>query len=150
VNKRPICYLLMMLGLPVADVAAFGRLFTTEQQRAELERGPSPPEQQTDDAAAARAPEAATIRMNGFVKTPARQVIWLNGGIHRPTPRQADSINPRLSASHRVIINVDDKPVALRPGQVVDLNTRQVRDVFEQRQTGAVDSAVQDGDAGND
>lgn len=133
-NPFMFVYLIAAGLSTTSDASALGRLFTTEQERAQLDRPqilPAQDEPELSESEQSPAPKAATIRVDGFVKTPQRNVIWLDGAIHRPVGGQPNPVRARLSGTSRVIVDTQKLSVPLRPGQEANLQTRKIRDVIE-------------------
>ncbi len=125
---RALLFLVLVASIPAVSAQDIGRLFFTEEQRAALDarrraRMPDKP------AAAAVAP---TTRVDGYVRrSGGPSTVWVNGeslGVEG-----ADA--PRIESGQRqgrVSVPVGDGAVrfSLKPGQVLDRSTGEVRDVL--------------------
>jgi hypothetical protein len=125
---RALLFMALVASIPAASAQDIGRLFFTEEQRAALDarrrsRMPDKP------AAAAVTP---TTRVDGYVRrSGGPSTVWVNGeslGVEG-----ADA--PRIESGQRqgrVSVPVGDGAVrfSLKPGQVLDRSTGEVRDVL--------------------
>ena len=104
-----------------------GRLFFTPDQRAQLDarrRARLP-----DKPAAAPVVASPTTRLDGFVRrSSGRSTVWVNGESFNEGTR----IEPGRSPDGRVSVPVGDggARAQLKPGQVLDRGTGEVRDVI--------------------
>jgi hypothetical protein len=118
--------LIVLLLIPTASVAQeVGRLFFTPEQRAALDarrRARVP-----DKPAAAVVMASPTTKLDGYVKrSGGPSTVWVNG---EPLPEgagDAPRIGPRVSVS----VGEAGRRAALRPGEAIDRDTGQVRDVL--------------------
>ncbi len=126
------CALLLMAGAAHAQTASLGRLFSTPDERHQLDvaRGlatapPAPPVAAPQAAPIAPAPEPVTI--NGFVRRSAgRSTVWVNQETR--DARQNQFSGP--AQAPQVTLNLPGGgKVKVKPGQTVDLSTGTVRDV---------------------
>lgn len=139
---KPV-YMIIAVLFTASDASALGRLFTTEQERAQLDRPQIAPIQKESKQDTVQ--EAATIRLNGFVKTPRQNVIWLDGAMHRPAAGQPNPVRARLAGTSQVIIQTPTLSIPLRPGQEANLQTHRIRDIIEPaEQTAETDSALEE------
>ena len=126
---RALLFLALVASIPAASAQDIGRLFFTEEQRAALDarrRGRMP------DKPAAAAVTRPTTRVDGYVRrSGGPSTVWVNGeslGVEG-----ADA--PRIESGQRqgrVSVPVGDGAVrfSLKPGQVLDRSTGEVRDVL--------------------
>ena len=108
-----------------------GRLFFTPDQRAALDarrRARVP-----DKPAAAPVVATPTTRLDGFVRrSDGRSTVWVNGESLAESGPDAPRIEPGRSSDARVSVPVGDGGVRarLKPGEVLDRGTGEVRDVI--------------------
>jgi hypothetical protein len=116
--------------LPLAAKAQeIGRLFFSPEQRAQLDarRKARVP----DKPAAAPVIASPTTRLDGFVRrSSGRSTVWVNGESF--TESESTRIEPGRSSDARVSVPVGDAGVRarLKPGEVLDRGTGEVRDVI--------------------
>jgi hypothetical protein len=121
--KRLLLIALLVNGNP-CFAQEVGRLFFTPDQRSALD---ARRKARVPDKPAAVVVASPTTRVDGFVKrSTGPSTVWVNG---EPLPEgtgDAPRIGPRGS------ISVDDggRRTALRPGEVLDRGTGEVRDVI--------------------
>lgn len=123
--------ILLVLGAMAGPCAAqeLGRLFFTPEQRAQLDarrraRVPDKP------AAVVISP---TTRLDGYVKrSRGPSTVWVNGEPLPEGPGQAPRIGSGRRSEGRVAVTVGDTGarVALKPGEVLDLGSGEVRDLL--------------------
>jgi hypothetical protein len=127
---RALLLLAFIASIPPASAQELGRLFFTEEQRAALDarRKARMPDRPTTPAAVA----SPTTRVDGYVRrSGGPSTVWVNGeslGVEAPTP-------PRIESGRRegrVSVPVGDGAVrfSLKPGQVLDRGTGEIRDVL--------------------
>ena len=137
---------LVTAPLRPAHAEALGRLFTTPQQRAELERlrhapppAPKPKlvEQPKVEAPQAPPPTVPPITVNGVVvRSDGESTAWVNGQSTVDGNVDVDNVqvNPRrikgLSVPITTPSNLPD--VRLKPGQSYDPDTGTVVDIYQQ------------------
>jgi hypothetical protein len=101
-----------------------GRLFFTPEQRSALD---ARRKARVPDKPAAVVVASPTTKLNGYVKRSAGpSTVWVNG---EPLPEgtgDAPRIGPRVSIS----VGDGGRRAALRPGEVLDRGTGEVRDVI--------------------
>jgi hypothetical protein len=128
--------LLFLLGLWLAAAAGasgaqeFGRLFFTPEQRAALDarRKARVP----DKPAAAPTVASPTTRLDGYVvRSEGRSTIWVNGESLQDGSAEALR-DPNRSSEGRVRVPAGDggARIGLKPGEVLDRGTGEVRDVI--------------------
>jgi hypothetical protein len=133
----------MRLALPLLLLAGFGtftapcqaqeigRLFFTPEQRAALDgrrRARVP-----DKPAAAPVLASPTTRLDGFVRrSGGRSTVWVNGESLPEIGPDAPRIEPGRSSDARVSVPIGDSGAraALKPGEVLDRSSGEVRDVI--------------------
>ena len=113
------------------EAQEIGRLFFTAEQRTALDarrkaRVPDKP---------AAVPQAASpsTRLDGFVRrSQGRSTVWVNGESLGESGPEAPRIEPGRSTDARVSVPIGDSGVRaeLKPGQVLDRGTGEVRDVI--------------------
>jgi hypothetical protein len=132
--KRALPFaLLVSLGSIAGTAAAqdIGRLFFTPEQRAALDgrRKARVP----DKPAAVAVVASPTTRVDGFVRrSDGRSTVWVNGESLAESGPDAPRIEPGRSTDARVSVPVGDSGArtALKPGQVLDRGSGEVRDVI--------------------
>src|SRR5437879_13730426 len=128
--------LLVLLGVWLAAAAhpcaaqEFGRLFFTPEQRAALDarRKARVPDKPAATAVAA----SSTTRLDGYVvRSEGRSTIWVNGESLQDGSAEALR-DPNRSGDGRVRVPAGDggARVGLKPGEVLDRGTGEVRDVI--------------------
>ena len=129
---RPTLLLLLALALTPATGQAqeLGRLFFTPEQRAALDarRKARVP----DRPAAAPAAASPTTRLDGYVaRSGGRSTIWVNGESLQDGSAEALR-DPNRGGDGRVRVPAGDggARIGLKPGEVLDRGTGEVRDVI--------------------
>jgi hypothetical protein len=129
---RPLVALALMLAAATAGAQELGRLFFTPEQRQALDarRKARVP----DKPAVAPVLASPTTRVDGFVRrSGGPSTVWVNG---ESLPESTDAEGPRIergrSTDSRVSIGVGNgnARARLKPGQVIDRGTGEVRDVL--------------------
>ena len=120
--RRLILFALFVPGFCFSQEV--GRLFFTPDQRAALD---ARRKARVPDKPAAVAVASPTTRVDGFVKrSRGPSTVWVNG---EPLPEgspEAPRIGPRVS----VPLGEGGRRAALKPGEVLDRGTGEVRDVI--------------------
>jgi hypothetical protein len=114
------------LGVLSTPCAAehMGRLFFTPEQRAALD---ARRKARVPDKPAAVVVASPTTRLDGFVKrSTGPSTVWVNGEPLAEGSGEAPRIGPRVSIS----VGEGGRRAALRPGEVLDRGTGEVRDVI--------------------
>jgi hypothetical protein len=114
---------LVLLAAPVADAQELGRLFFTPSQRAALD---ARRKARVPDRPAAPVVASPATRLDGYVKrSGGPSTVWVNGESITESGSEA-RIGP-----NDVSITVGDgnSRVRLKPGEVLDRGTGEVRDV---------------------
>ena len=127
---RALMLLVFIASIPPASAQELGRLFFTEEQRAALDarRKARVPDRPTAPAAAT----SSTTRVDGYVRrSDGPSTVWVNGESLGVEGTDA----PRIESGRRegrVSVPVGDGAVrfSLKPGQVLDRNTGEIRDVL--------------------
>jgi hypothetical protein len=117
--------LLLALLIPQVCLAQeVGRLFFTPDQRAALD---ARRKARVPDKPAATVVASPTTRVDGFVqRSGGPSTVWVNG---EPVPEgsvEAPRIGPRVTVS----AGEGGRRAALKPGEVLDRSTGEVRDVI--------------------
>ena len=126
---RPALAALFIFFVGTCEAQEIGRLFFTPDQRAQLDsrrRARVP-----DKPAAAPLVASPTTRLDGFVRrSSGRSTVWVNGEPF--TESGPEAIQPGRSSDARVSVPVGDSGMRaqLKPGQVLDRGTGEVRDVL--------------------
>jgi hypothetical protein len=124
----PLLLLAWVASCPAQDI---GRLFFTPEQRSALDarrRARVP-----DRPAAVPTAASPTTRVDGFVqRRDGRSTVWVNGESLGESGPEAPRIEPGRSTDARVSVPIGDGGVRadLKPGQVLDRGTGEVRDVI--------------------
>jgi hypothetical protein len=122
---------LFLCFVGTCEAQDIGRLFFTPDQRAALDarrRARVP-----DRPAATPVVASPTTRLDGFVRrSGGRSTVWVNGESLTESAPEAPRIEPGRSSDARVSVPVGDSGVRaqLKPGQVLDRGTGEVRDVL--------------------
>lgn len=115
---------LFLLGNP-CQAQELGRLFFTPEQRSALD---ARRKARVPDKPAAVVVASPTTRMDGYVKrSGGRSTVWVNGESLPEGPSEA-----RIGDGERVSIPLGEagRRTTLRPGEVLDRGTGEVRDVI--------------------
>ena len=124
--------LLLAFVLPAAPIQAqeLGRLFFTPEQRAALD---ARRKARVPDKPAAAAVVSPTTRLDGYVKrSQGPSTVWVNGEGQLETSPEAPRIGATRRDDGRVSIGVGESGarIGLRPGEVLDRGTGEVRDLI--------------------
>ena len=120
--RRLLLVALLVPGLSFSQEV--GRLFFTPDQRAALD---ARRKARVPDKPAAVAEASPTTRVDGFVqRSGGPSTVWVNGEPLPEGPGEAPRIGPRVS----VPVGEGGRRAALKPGQVLDRGTGEVRDVI--------------------
>lgn len=127
---RALLLLVLIASMPAASAQELGRLFFTEEQRAALDarRKSRVPERPATPAAAT----SPTTRVDGYVRrSGGPSTVWVNGESLGVEGTDA----PRIESGRRegrVSVPVGDGGIrfSLKPGQVLDRGTGEIRDVL--------------------
>ena len=124
--------LLAALALPFAPAQAqeLGRLFFTPDQRAALD---ARRKARVPDKPAAAAVASPTTRLDGYVRrSDGPSTVWVNGEGLLETSPEAPRIGATRSDDGRVSVGVGESGarVGLKPGEVLDRSTGEVRDMI--------------------
>ena len=114
----------LLLGFPV-EAQELGRLFFTPEQRTALD---ARRKARVPDKPAAVVVASPTTRVDGYVKrSGGRSTVWVNGESLPEGPSEA-----RIGDGERVSIPLGEagRRATLRPGEVLDRGTGEVRDVI--------------------
>ena len=116
---------LIALLLPgVCFAQEVGRLFFTPEQRAALD---ARRKARVPDKPAAVVVASPTTRVDGFVqRSNGPSTVWVNG---EPLPEGSEG--PRIGPRVSVPLGEGGRRAALKPGEVLDRGTGEVRDVVE-------------------
>jgi hypothetical protein len=117
--------LMVLLLLPTTSFSQeVGRLFFTPEQRAALD---ARRRARVPDKPAAVVVASPSTRLDGYVKrSRGPSTVWVNG---EPMPEgagEAPRIGPRVSVS----VGEGGRRATLRPGEAIDRDTGEVRDVL--------------------
>jgi len=127
--------LVFLLGLWLAAAAGasgaqeFGRLFFTPEQRAALDarRKARVP----DKPAASPVAASPTTRLDGYVvRSEGRSTVWVNGESLQDGSAEALRDPGRSGGRVRVPVGDGGARIGLKPGEVLDRGTGEVRDVI--------------------
>jgi hypothetical protein len=132
--KRALPRLTILLALAAAAgpcaAQELGRLFFTPEQRAALD---ARRRARVPDKPAAVVVASPTTRLDGYVKrSGGPSTVWVNGEPLPEGPGQAPRIESGRSSQGRVAVTVGDSGarVGLKPGEVLDLGSGEVRDLI--------------------
>lgn len=126
--KRAL-FAVLLAFIGTCEAQDVGRLFFTPEQRAALDarRKARVP----DRPAAAPVVASPTTRLDGFVRrSDGRNTVWVNGESLDDAGPEAPRIEAGRSTDARVSITLGDggSRATLKPGQVLDRGTGEVRD----------------------
>jgi hypothetical protein len=121
---KRLCLMALLL-VPTASVSQeFGRLFFTPEQRAALD---ARRKARVPDKPAAVVVASPTTKLDGYVKrSDGPSTVWVNG---EPLP-EGDGDAPRIGPRVSISVGEGGRRAALRPGEVLDRGTGEVRDVI--------------------
>jgi hypothetical protein len=117
-----------LLLSPVVQAQELGRLFFTPDQRAALD---ARRKARVPDKPAATTVVSPTTRLNGYVKrSDGPSTVWVNGDPLLETSPEAPRIGATRRDDGRVSVTVGESGarVGLKPGEVLDRGTGEVRD----------------------
>jgi hypothetical protein len=113
---------ILLLNATACLAQEVGRLFFTPEQRAALD---ARRRARVPDKPAAVVVASPTTRLDGFVKrSGGPSTVWVNGEPLTEGAGDAPRIGPRISIS----VGEGGRRAALRPGEVLDRGTGEVRD----------------------
>jgi hypothetical protein len=126
--KRAILFIAVVSCIPGAFAQELGRLFFTPEQRASLD---ARRRARVPDTPAVSVVASPTTRVDGFVsRSGGPSTVWVNGQALGEEGAEAPRI-VRRSIDPRVSIPVDGGVrFSLKPGQVLDRSSGEVRDVL--------------------
>ncbi len=117
-------FVLALLAPSVGIAQELGRLFFTPEQREALD---SRRKARVPDKPAAAMVVSPTTRVDGIVKRSAGpSTVWVNG---EALPEGSGDA-PRIAPSLSVTLGEGGRRTALKPGEVLDRGTGEVRDVI--------------------
>ena len=128
--KRLAFLVAALLFASLAEAQELGRLFFTPDQRAALD---ARRKARVPDKPAAAAVVSPTTRLDGFVKRQGGpSTVWVNGESLLETSPEAPRIGANRRDDGRVSIGVGEggARVGLKPGEVLDRGTGEVRDLI--------------------
>jgi hypothetical protein len=119
-----IAVLVLLLAAAPAMAQDLGRLFFTPEQRAALD---ARRKARVPDKPMATVVASPTTRVDGFVqRSGGPSTVWVNGEALPEGPGELPRIGPRVS----VPLGEGGRRAALKPGQTIDRDTGEVRDVI--------------------
>jgi len=127
---KRLLMVLFFLGPPcVAQAEDLGRLFFTPEQRAALD---ARRKARVPDRPAVTTTVSPTTRLDGYVKrSGGRSTVFINGDAMLEGTADAPVVDPeRRGGRLPVPAGEGGRRVELRPGEVLDRSTGQVRDVL--------------------
>jgi hypothetical protein len=121
---KRLCLIALLL-IPTASVSQeLGRLFFTSEQRAALD---ARRKARVPDKPAAVVATSPTTKLDGYVKrSGGPSTVWVNG---EPLPEGAGE-SPRIGPRVSISVGEGGRRAALRPGESIDRDTGEVRDVI--------------------
>ena len=136
---RSLVFLLMLLT-GSAHAQELGRLFFTPEQRAALD---ARRKARVPDRPAVNTVVSPTTRLDGYVKrSGGRSTVFVNGDAVLEGTTEAPVVDPeRRGGRVPVLAGEGAGRIELRPGEVLDRSTGQVRDVLGE--SGRVQAAPQ-------
>jgi hypothetical protein len=122
--SQRLCFIALLLA-PTASVSQeVGRLFFTPEQREALD---ARRRARVPDKPAAVVVASPTTRLDGYVKrSGGPSTVWVNG---EPLPEGAGDA-PRIGPKVSISAGEGGRRAALRPGEVLDRGTGEVRDLI--------------------
>lgn len=126
--RRVFTGLILLLVAQAALAQEIGRLFFTPDQRAALD---ARRKARVPDKAAAAVVTSPTTRLDGYVKrSTGPSTVWVNGETLPEGSPDAPSIGRSPEGRVSVPVGEGGRRAGLRPGEVVDRGTGEVRDVI--------------------
>jgi hypothetical protein len=123
-NSLRALLLLALLAPSVSMAQGLGRLFFTPEQREALD---ARRKARVPDKPAAVVVISPTTRVDGFVKrSGGPSTVWVNG---EALPEGSGDA-PRIAPSLSVTVGEGGRRTALKPGEVLDRGTGEIRDVI--------------------
>jgi hypothetical protein len=121
---KRLLFILLLSSTTPCSAQEVGRLFFTPEQRAALD---ARRKARVPDKPAAVVVASPTTRVDGFVKrSSGPSTVWVNG---EPLPEGAGDA-PRIGPRVSVPLGEGGRRAQLRPGEVLDRGTGEVRDVI--------------------
>ena len=115
---------LALVAPSASSAQELGRLFFTPEQRAALD---ARRKARVPDKPAATIVVSPTTRVDGFVKrSGGPSTVWVNG---EALPEGSGDA-PRIAPSLSVTVGEGGRRAALKPGEVLDRDTGEIRDVI--------------------
>lgn len=126
---RPLLAFLLIVFLGNAQAEDLGRLFFTPEQRAALD---ARRKARVPDRPSVTTVVSPTTRLDGYVKrSGGRSTVFVNGEALLEGTADAPVVDPERRDGRVPVTRGDGRPrVELRPGEVLDRDTGQVRDVL--------------------
>jgi hypothetical protein len=121
---KRLCMIALLL-VPTASLSQeVGRLFFTPEQRAALD---ARRRARVPDKPAAVVVASPTTKLDGYVKrSGGPSTVWVNG---EPLPEGAGDA-PRIGPKVSISVGDGGRRATLRPGEAIDRDTGEVRDVL--------------------
>jgi hypothetical protein len=121
---KRLCFVALLL-IPTASFSQeVGRLFFTPEQRAALD---ARRKARVPDKPAAVVVASPTTKLDGYVqRSGGPSTVWVNG---EPLPEGAGDA-PRIGPRVSITVGEGGRRAALRPGEVIDRSTGEVRDMI--------------------
>ena len=122
--SRIVAALALLLAAQACLAQELGRLFFTPEQRAALD---ARRKARAPDRPAAVVITSPTTKLDGYVKrSGGPSTVWVNG---EPVP-EGGGDGPRIGSRVSIPVGEGGRRAALKPGEVVDRGTGEVRDVI--------------------
>jgi len=122
--------ILFFSSIETCSAQQLGRLFFTPEQRAALD---ARRKARVPDKPAAAIVASPTTRLDGYVKrSSGPSTVWVNGESLLETAPEAPRIGVTRTNDGRVSVTVGESGarVGLKPGEILDRGTGEVRDVI--------------------
>ena len=120
--------LAVLLGSAGARAQELGRLFFTPEQRAALD---ARRKARVPDKPAAAAVASPVTRVDGYVKrSQGPSTVWMNGESLPEGAADTPRIEPGRDASVSISVGENGRRVRLKPGEVLDRGSGEVKDVI--------------------
>ena len=123
-NRVRALLVLLLIAPSLGNAQELGRLFFTPEQREALD---ARRKARVPDKPAAAIVVSPTTRVDGFVKrSGGPSTVWVNG---EALPEGSGDA-PRIAPSMSVSVGEGGRRTALKPGEVLDRGTGEVRDLI--------------------
>jgi hypothetical protein len=127
-GSRAIAFACLVLAASSAAAQELGRLFMTPEQRASLD---ARRKARVPDRPAEKVVASPTTRVDGYVqRSGGRSTVWVNGEPLSEYSAEAPRIRGGRTAQVEVPLGENGDRVRVKPGQVLNRETGEVRDML--------------------